>query len=170
MNASSPPDQSDTFNDPRLRSDFRQEFYPRVNALETPETNAADRNDRVALEFAAAYYNLNAGYARLLEARSHPDSPERREMEKKCLRTIEELLIVRDRLEDQYAPFGVIAEPVVKEGFTVNLKISYGNVDAAGKLRSEAYTITACVPIPLPEGIQFEDLPITIEGPGINPE
>jgi len=45
-----------------------------------------------------------------------------------------------------------------------------GNVDAAGRRRSEGYTITARVPIPLPAGINFEDLPIKIEGPGINPE
>jgi hypothetical protein len=169
MNPSSPPDQSATFNEPRLLSDFRPVFYPRVNNQEPPGIDAAERNDQVALEFAAAYYDLNTGYARLLEARAHPDLPERGELEKKCLQNIEELLIVRDRLEDQRAPFGVVAEPVVKEGFTVNINISYGNVDAAGKLRTEMYTITACVPVPLPEGIQVEALPITIEGPGIIP-
>jgi hypothetical protein len=73
-------------------------------------------------------------------------------------------------LEDRYAPLGVIVEPVVEGGFTVNLIISFGNVDAAGRRRSEAYTITARVPIPLPEGIRLEDLRVKIEGPGINPQ
>jgi hypothetical protein len=158
------------FSDPRHRSEFRQEFHPRVNGRETSALNASDRNDRVSLEFAAAYYDLNAGYARLLETRKSLETPEHRENEKKCLQSIEAALIVRDRLEDHYAPFGVIAEPVVKDGFTVNVKISFGNVDAAGRRRSEEYTITARVPIPLPGGINFEDLPIKIEGPGINPE
>jgi len=157
-------------DDPRLRPDFRQEFYPYVNGREAGPADASEKNERIALEFAAAYYDLNAGYERLLQARSRPDSPERRENEKKCLQSIDAILIVRDRLEDHYAPFGVIADPVVKDGFTVNVKLSFGNVNAAGRRRSELHTLTACVPIPLPEGINFEDLPIQIEGPGIHPD
>lgn len=131
---------------------------------------ATERDDRLVLEFLAAYYDLNCAYARLLEARQAPASPARTEAERKCLQAIEALLIVRDRLEDQYAPFGVIADPVVKDGFTVNVKISSGNMDAAGHRRSELYTITARVPVPLPKGATFENLSIRVEGPGINPE
>jgi hypothetical protein len=120
------------------------------------------------LEFVAAYYALNCEHARLVALRSQPDSIARRIDEKKLLQEIERLLIARDQLEDFYAPFGVIAEPVAKDGFTVNLKISFGNVDAFGKLRSDCYTITACVPIPMPEGINFDEL-LIIEGPGICP-
>ena len=162
--------QPDTPVDPRIHDDFRPRHYPRVNGRDAPPPEATERNDRIKLEFLAAYYALNGGYAALLEARGHPDSPERRQAEKKCLQNIERLLIVRDGLEDQYAPFGVIAEPVVENGFTMDVKISFGNVDATGRLRSELYTLTACVPIPLPGGVEFEDLPIKIEGPGINPE
>src|SRR5262245_34782686 len=133
---------ADAFEDPRRRRDFRPQHYPRVNGQGAPPPEATERNDRMKLEFLAAYYALNGGYARLLEVRGHPDSPERREAETKCLQAIEEMLILRDKLEDQYAPFGVIAEPVVQDGFTVNLKISFGNVDAAGRLRSELYTFT----------------------------
>jgi hypothetical protein len=167
-----PPDspQPDHFDDPRNRSDFRPQHYPRVNGQPAPPPGATERNDRIKLEFLAAYYDLNGAYARLLEARGHPDSPERRDAEKKCLQATERLLIVRDSLEDKYAPLGVIAEPIVKNGFTVNLNISFGNVDAAGRLRSDYYTVTACVPIPLPEGVRLEDLPIKIQGPGIDPE
>jgi hypothetical protein len=93
-----------------------------------------------------------------------------RQVEIECLQEIEKVLIVIDGLEDCYAPFGVIAEPVVKRGFIVDLKVSFGNVDAAGRRRSDLYTITARVPIPLPEGIKLKDLPIKIEGPGIDPE
>jgi len=39
-----------------------------------------------------------------------------------------------------------------------------------GRCRSEGYTVTAHVPVPLPPGTKFEDLPIEIEGPGINPQ
>lgn len=156
--------------DPRKQTDFHPQHYPRVNGHDAPPAEATERNDRIKLAFLAAYYGLNCAYSRLLETRRSMDSPERRKAEKMRLQTIEQMLIVRDRLEDRYAPFGVIAEPVVKNGFTVNVKIGFGNVDAAGRRRSDCYTITACVPIPLPGGVKFEDLPIEIEGPGIRPE
>jgi hypothetical protein len=159
----------DSFEDPRRSHDFLPQYYPKANGKDAP-IDAVERNDRLVLEFLAAYYDLNCEYARLLHVRAEPASIKRQEAERKSLQAVERLLIVRDRLEDKYAPFGVIADPFVEDGFTVNLIFSFGNVDAAGRRRSEEYTITARVPIPLPEGIKFEDLPIKIEGPGINPE
>jgi hypothetical protein len=159
----------DGSTDPRSRADFQPRHYPRVNGQEPPPPTATERNDRIQLEFLAAYYDLNCENARLLEARREAVPPARGETEKKILQNVERLLIVRDGLEDQYAPLGVIAEPIVKDGFTVNVILSFGNVDAAGRRRSELYTITARVPIPLPEGVRFEDLDLRIEGPGINP-
>ena len=155
--------------DPRGLQDFAPQHYPRVNGGEPPSPGAAEQNDRIKVEFAAAYYALNCEHARLVALRTQPDSAERRTDEKKLLQKIERLLITRDALEDFYAPFGVIAEPIVNGGFTVDLNISFGNVDAFGRLRSDCYTITACVPIPMPEGINFDELPVTIEGPGIPP-
>ena len=156
--------------DPRSRGDFLPEYYPKANGSDAPPIGAADRNTQLMFEFLAAYYHLNCEYARLLQVRAVPASTQRQEAERKSLQAVERLLIIRDSLEDQYAPFGVIADPVVVGGFTMNLIFSFGNVDAAGKRRSEEYTITARVPIPLPDGIHFGDLPIKIEGPGINPE
>jgi len=43
-------------------------------------------------------------------------------------------------------------------------------LDATGRRRSELYTLTAYVPIPLPTGTKLEDLPLKIEGPGFNGE
>jgi hypothetical protein len=169
MNSQSQTRNPDGFTDPRSRAGFQPPHYPRVNGQEAPPPTATGRNDRIKLEFLAAYYDLNCAYARLLAVRQEADSPARREAEKKSLQNVERLLIVRDGLEDQYAPLGVIAEPVVKDGFTVNVILSFGNVDAAGRLRSEMYTLTACVPVPLPEGFKFEDLDVKIEGPGVNP-
>ena len=155
--------------DPRMAPDFKPGFYPRVNGSTSPAPDAAAQNDRIKREFAAAYYALNCEHALLTKLRSCSDSAERGEEEKKILQKIERLLIARDELEDEYAPFGVIAEPIVQEGFTVNLNVSFGNVDAFGRLRSDYYTLTACFPVPWPEGINFDDLPILIEGPGIHP-
>jgi len=170
MNPTPPSLAQPSLEDPRRRSDFRPQYYPLANHQDAPPLDALERNDRIKLEFLAAYYELNCEYSRLLAARQRPPSPEHDEAEKKSLQAVERLLIVRDQLEDQYAPFGVIADPVVKNGFTANVIFNFGNVDAAGRRRSELYTITACVPIPLPQGIKFEDLAIKIEGPGFNPE
>jgi len=156
--------------DPRRRIDFLPQYYPQANGQEAPPIESVEQNARITLEFLAAYYDLNCEYVRLLEVRNAPASQQRSEAEKKSLQAVERLLIVRDRLEDQYAPFGVIADPVVRDGFTVNVRLSFGNVDAAGRRRTDWYTITAFVPIPLPKGAKFEDLPMRIEGPGINRE
>ena len=163
-------DERSGFQDPRSRSDFLPQHYPRANGKEAPPIDAAAQNDRILLEFLAVYYKLNCEYFHLLEVRERPDSRERSGAERERLQAIEKVLILRDSLEDRCAPLGVIAEPVVKEGFTVDLKISFGNVDAAGRRRSDLYTITAFLPIPLPKGVKIEDLPIQIEGPGINGE
>jgi hypothetical protein len=154
--------------DPRSRNDFLPQHYPRANGKEAPPIDATAQNDRIQLEFQAVYYELNFEYSRLLEVRKRPDSQQRSEAEREQLKAIERVLVLRDGLEDRYAPLGVIAEPVVKEGFTVDLKVSFGNVDAAGRLRSDLYRITTYVPIPWPKGAKIEDLPIQVEGPGIN--
>lgn len=159
----------DEATDPRTRADFQPRHYPRLNGQEAPPPAATERNDRIKLEFLAAYYELNCVHARLLAARQAAASPARGETEKNILQNVEQLLMVRDGLEDHYAPQGVIAEPIVKDGFTVNVILSFGNVDAAGRCRSELYTISTRVPIPLPEGVKFEDLDLRIQGPGINP-
>lgn len=168
MSAHNQFQSQDSFTDPRNRPDFQPQHYPRANGLEASPPSSAGPNDRIKLEFLAAYYDLNCAYAQLVEVRQEAESPARREIEKNLLQNVERLLIIRDCLEDRFAPSGVIAEPVVKDGFTVNVILSFGNVDAAGRLRSEMYTITACVPIPLPEGVKFEDLDLRIEGPGMS--
>lgn len=168
MNAINDPPSG--FDDPRGRVDFRSQHYPTANGKAAPPIQSTERNDQLVLAFLAAYYDLNCQYAASLEVRAKPQSAERVAAERNCLQTIERALLARDRLEDRYAPFGVIAEPLIENGFAVDVKFSFGNVDATGKARSEIYTLTACVPIPLPTGAKLEDLPIKIEGPGISPE
>ena len=167
------PSSNQDFNgseDTRTRADFQPAHYPRVNGQSAPPLGARERNDRIKLEFLAVYYGLNCQHARLLELRTQSNLGQKSGEERMALQTVERWLITRDELEDRYAPFGVIAQPVVNDGFTVDLKISFGNVDAAGRLRSEMFTLTTTVPIPLPGGIRFKDLAVRIEGPGINPE
>ena len=156
------------FEDPRSRKGFRSQFYPTLNGKEAPPLDSPGQNDRIALEFLAAYYSLNCDYSRLLEVRQRPPSPQRDEAERNCLQDLEKVLIFRDGLEDRYAPFGVIARPTVGEGFTFNVRVSFGNVNAHGRIRSEIYTLTAVVPVPMPQGAKLENLPLKIEGPGFD--
>jgi hypothetical protein len=164
------PNNPASIEDPRCRPDFLPRYYPQANGREAPSVGATDQNDAIQLKFLAVYYELNLAHARLQEVRQTPASAERKKSEKLCLQAVERLLIMRDGIEDGLAPLGVIADPVVQGGVTVNVKFSFGNVDAAGRRRSDWYTITACVPIPLAQEFKFEDLPIQIEGPGINPD
>src|SRR5262245_42005024 len=103
---SSRTDMQSGFKDPRPRSGFLPQFYPTANGQSAPPVEATGRNDRIILEFLAAYYDLNSHYSRLLETRKNPGSPERRKSERKRLHAIEKVLIRRDRLEDRYAPLG----------------------------------------------------------------
>jgi hypothetical protein len=163
------PEWLPAFEDPRTRSDFQPEYYPRANGRTAPPIRATGRNDCVVLAFLAVYYELNCAYAALLEARKRPKSPKGNQAEGKHLRAIERVLIARDELEDHCAPFGVLAEPNVENGFTVDVACSFGNVDAWGRSRAELLTFTTYVPIPLPKLTRFQDLPIRIGGPGVPP-
>src|SRR5215207_7554082 len=105
-----------SFEDPRCSADFLPQFYPTANRNEAPPMDSSGQNDRIVLQFLAAYYHLNCHYSRLLEVRQQPASPDRNEAERKCLQEIEKLLIDRDAVEDRYAPFGVMADPTVRDG------------------------------------------------------
>src|SRR5438874_7972871 len=108
--------------DPRPCADFLPQFYPMANGKEAPPLENAGQNERIVLEFLAAYYQLNCEYSRLLEVRNQPPSSHRTEAERKCLQDVEKVVMIRDGLEDRYAPLGVIAQPAVRDGLTVNLK------------------------------------------------
>jgi hypothetical protein len=86
----------------------------------------------------------------LLEARQEAESPKRSEAERDILQSIERASVERDRLEDLYAPYGVIAEPTVENGFTVNLILAFGNVDSRRSSRTEPIRFAAHLPIPIP--------------------
>jgi hypothetical protein len=152
--------------DPRRRRDFRPQYYPKANGQDGPPPGAAARNDRATIEFLAAYHQLNCEYARLVETRAMAPSPDRAKAEEECLHAIEKALIVRDGLEDHYAPFGIIAEPIVAEGFTMDVKFTFGDVTAAGRLRSAPIMSSANVSISLPPGIKIENLTFPREDSG----
>jgi hypothetical protein len=141
-----------SIDDPRGRSDFQSSHYPKANGKEAPPLDAQDRNDRIVLEFLSVYYALNCEHAKLRQVRNNTAQ------ERERLQAIEKVLIQRDGLEDKYAPFGVIAEPVVENGFTVDIKFTFGSVNAAGRLRGAPMISSSTIPIRLPPGVKLEDL------------
>jgi hypothetical protein len=164
------PAPTSALPDPRGNAQDLPPDFPTVNGQRPPPPGATARNDRIMLDFLCAYYHLNRAYRRLLEARSLPEGDARLTAERESLQDVEKILIIRDRLEDLHAPLGVITEPVVRQGFTVDLTIKFGNVDAAGRRRTDLYTLTTVMPVPLPGPARLDDLPMGIEGPGFNGE
>lgn len=142
--------------DPRQRHDFLPHLYPKANGRALTLDAAASRNDRIVFEFLAAYYHLNCLYARLLEVRRTPASQERDQAEREQLRAIEKALIERDALEDRYAPIGVVAEPLSKDGLTTDVHFSFGNVDATGRLRSQPLIWSAVLSVPVPPDVKLD--------------
>ena len=145
------------------RSRGRQtKYYPRADGKPAPARHSKDRNDRIKLRFLTAYRRLNRCYANLLEARRKKLSgPTRSELsERVALRQVEKALRARDELEDKYACYGVIAEPVIANGFTVDVRFSFGSARAKAQREAEGIYSSAYVPIPLPRGVILDQLKI----------
>jgi hypothetical protein len=123
-----------------------------------PSVDPDDHNHRVVLQFLAAYYDINCQHQQLTAARALADPVQRLAREHECLQAIEKTLIRRDALEDQYAPFGIIAEPLAKDGYTIDIRFTFGNVNAAGRLRAAPLSSSTTIPIRLPPGVKLENL------------
>jgi hypothetical protein len=151
--------------DPRSMPDFQERFFPLCNGKPAPLPANSKGNERIMLEFLALYYQLNRIHLKLSNIRAATESPERAQSESNCLRELEKVLIQRDALEDHYAPCGVVADPLVKDGFILDIRFSFANVDSRGRPRGDLYRLTADIPIPLPPGAKLSDYIVDFEGP-----
>ncbi|MEO8428119.1 MAG: hypothetical protein ABI651_13495 [Verrucomicrobiota bacterium] len=138
------------FVDPRSEADFDPNRYPTADGTAAPASAPKDRNERITLEFCTVYYQLNRLYARLMETRSHAENPERSVKERAVMQEIENYLRSRDELEDSYAPYGVIAEAMTQEGFTVDIKFTFGNRDVASRRQTRFVSSSALLIFPKP--------------------
>ena len=143
--------------DPRNEADFCLQWYPKADGKDAPPADSTDRQDRIRLKFLAAYYNINKAYAHLLEIRRIHSiaSAEGKTAELEALRAIEVLLCERDALEDEFAPVGIIAEPVSLNGFTIDLKFTLGAVQRS-KFGPHDFYSSTYISIPLPAGVEPE--------------
>jgi hypothetical protein len=122
--------------DPRGLPDFVPSLFPLANGI-APAASADPRNDQVVLAFLAAYYELNVRWIELRELRSRPHQPGFAEAERTALQTIEAALRQRDELEDRFAPYGIIAEPVLRDGIALDIQFTFGSVNAMGRFRAQ---------------------------------
>jgi hypothetical protein len=159
---------STSMDDPRSQPNFQPSHFPRANGKEAPPAHTGDRNEKVVLEFLAVYYALNCEHATLREVRHNAASSQQAAVERERLQAIEKVLIQRDGLEDKYAPIGIIAEPVVENGFTIDVKFTFGSVNAAGRLRGAPMTSSTTIPIRLPPGVKIENLTLPRQEPPAN--
>jgi hypothetical protein len=138
--------------DPREAPDFRAGLYPTANAKPAPPPGATEPHDQLMLEFLAAYWEINRAHARLLEVRAQAPS-ETQPQERAALQQIETALRHRDALEDFYAPYGIIAEPIMKDGSAMDIRFTFGDTDSAGQKRNQPRFSSAFITIPLPPGV-----------------
>ncbi|HEY2951701.1 MAG TPA: hypothetical protein VGK40_03905 [Verrucomicrobiae bacterium] len=143
---------SESWRDPRTTRGFRPNWHPKADGREAPPVNAAGRHDRIRAEFLAIYYELNRAYARLRQGKR--SGGKARELA--ALRQIETILRRRDALEDRFAPYGVIAEPVIHKGFTVEVKFSFGDVQSVANRKHGVLYSSAYITIPLPSGVKLD--------------
>jgi hypothetical protein len=61
------------------------------------------------------------------------------------MQEIEKHLRLRDKLEDQYTPYGVIAEAIAKDGFTVEIKFTFGDRTVLREQRTRLVSSTALI-------------------------
>jgi len=122
--------------DPRTKPTFQPAFMPLCDFDDPPTSSPLGRNDSIRFEFLSVYYELNATSAQLLAIDQGRSSESRRSQ---VQARIEKLSLLRDRLEDQYAPLGIIAEPEVQEGFVVNLSFTFP--DESRWLREQKRTV-----------------------------
>jgi hypothetical protein len=72
------------------------------------------------LDFLGIYYQINCCAQRLLETRKRSDPI----AERAALQLMEKALLARDALENECAPYGVAASPVMVNGFIADVRFS----------------------------------------------
>jgi len=151
------PQHISELRDPRKEDDFCSQWYPKADGKDAPPADSLDRQDQIRLKFLAAYYRINQAYALLLENRRAHDiaSAEGKTAELEALRAIEVQLRERDALEDEFAPVGIIAEPVSLNGFTIDLKFTLGAAQRS-KFGPHDFYSSTYISIPLPAGVEPE--------------
>jgi len=151
MNSKTPGETSTPkVADPRQLSGFIASLFPSANGA-PPSASADPRNDEVVMTFLAAYYEINIRWTELRAVRSHAGELSFLQEERAALQAIEAALRQRDELEDRWAPYGIIAEPIMEDGLTRDLLFTFGSVNLAGRFRAEPVVSSATLAFQIPD-------------------
>jgi hypothetical protein len=136
--------------DPRLLPDFAASLFPLANGA-PPSASADPRNDEIVMAFLAAYYEINVRWTELRVVRSRAGQPGFSPDERTALQAIEAALRQRDELEDRYAPYGIIAEPILEDGIARDIQFTFGSVNVDGRFRAQPIVSSANLSFRVPE-------------------
>jgi hypothetical protein len=136
--------------DPRRLPGFVASLFPLANGA-PPSASADPRNDEVVMAFLLAYYEINLRWKALRAVRDRAGERDVLQEERAALQAIEAALRQRDELEDRYAPYGIIAEPIMEDGFARDIQFTFGSVNAAGRFRAEPIVSSATLSFQVPE-------------------
>jgi len=136
--------------DPRQFPGFVASLFPLANGA-PPSPSADPRNDEVVMAFLAAYYEINVRWTELRTVRGREGEPGSLQKERAALRAIEAALRQRDELEDRYAPYGIVAEPIMEDGLARDIQFTFCSVNKAGRFRAEPVVSSATLSFQIPE-------------------
>jgi hypothetical protein len=127
--------------DPRTATGSDLSLFPLCDGGLAPFSSGEDPASGRKLDFLTVYYQINRCSQRLLEARkrSNPIA------ERAALQAMEKALLARDALENQCAPYGVAASPVLVDGLITDVRFS---APSAGPGRSSSVSMRFAVPPP----------------------
>jgi hypothetical protein len=125
-------------------------LYPQARGRLWDPNKPSPEGDRVQRQFLDAYFRINKAYAKLVALRTQWDSRPPKAAERALLRKIEQALVAREALEDRHACRGLIATPVYRDGFAV--EILFSDAHAAHEngrvLGASSSSVRFAIPLP----------------------
>jgi len=125
-------------------------YLPACDGGPWPDVGTLDAVDRQKLEFLALYYQLNRFHGILGEIRHLPGSGAD---VTKVIASLHEIIRLRDALEDQCAPYGFDAEPVMSGSFAMNVVFRHARLGFLENHR-RSHPQVARIQVPVPPGIR----------------
>ena len=98
-------------------------LYPACDGEPWKKRGRSDPQTTMKRQFLDAYFRINLVYARLMAFRKKRPS-KAFGTERAILRQIEKAIVFRETLEDRYAPRGIVATPVYRDGFTIDVRFT----------------------------------------------
>jgi len=102
-------------------------LYPACDGKPWTNGQRAKGGEKVKQQFLEAYFRINLAYARLMAYRKKRHSQLPTTVERSLLQQIERAILDREAVEDRHASRGVVATPIYRDGFTVDLLFTHAH-------------------------------------------